>query len=98
MAAGLPIVATRVGGVRELIEHQRTGVIVLPDDPRALAYALLDLIQWDAHAAALGQAARSAVRARYSYDRMVAAYEGLFRDELSRHAAVVPVTTEVVAS
>jgi len=98
MASGLPIVASRVGGILELIEHQRTGVLVPPDDERALSYALLDLIQWSGHAAALGRAARRAVETRYSFDRMVAAYERLYGDELARRAVVVPATSEVIAS
>jgi glycosyltransferase involved in cell wall biosynthesis len=98
MASGLPIVASRVGGILELIEHQRTGVLVPPDDDRALGYALLDLIQWSGHAAALGRAARRAVEARYSFDRMVAAYERLYGDELARHAVGSPAASEVIAS
>jgi len=98
MASGLPIVASRVGGILELIEHQRTGVLVPPDDERALGYALLDLIQWTGHAATLGRAARRAVETRYSFDRMVAAYERLYGDELARHAVAVPATSEVIAS
>jgi len=37
MAAALPIVATGVGGIRELIDHEQTGLLVAPDDPRMLA-------------------------------------------------------------
>lgn len=98
MASGLPIVATRVGGIRELIEHQRTGVLVAPDNPMALAYALLDLIQWESHAAALGRAARRTVEARYSFDRMVSAYERLYLDELAKQAVLSPAASEVIAS
>lgn len=98
MAAGLPVVASRIGGIRELIEHQRTGVLVPPGDPRALAYALLDLMQWERHAHALGEAARHAVAARYSFDRMVVAFERLYLDELARQASAAPAASEVVAS
>jgi L-malate glycosyltransferase len=98
MAAGLPVVASRVGGILELIEHQRTGVLVPPGDPRALAYALLDLIGWNGHAAALGRAARHAVETRYSFDRMVSAYERLYTSELAKHAVVAPSPSEVIAS
>jgi L-malate glycosyltransferase len=98
MAAGLPVIASRVGGILELIEHQRTGVLVPPGDSRALGYALLDLIGWDVHAAALGRAARHAVETKYSFERMVAAYERLYASELARHAVVAPSPTEVVAS
>jgi L-malate glycosyltransferase len=98
MAAGLPVVASRVGGILELIEHQGTGVLVTPGDPRALAYALLDLIGWDGHAAALGRAARQAVETRYSFDRMVAAYERLYASELAKRAVAAPSPSEVIAS
>ena len=98
MASSLPIVATRVGGIREVIEHQRTGVLVPPDDPGALAYALLDLIQWEGHAVTLGRAARRAVEARYSFGRMVSAFERLYLDQLARHAVLTPATSEVIAS
>jgi glycosyltransferase involved in cell wall biosynthesis len=98
MACGLPVIASRVDGVRELIEHQRTGVLVPPGDPRALGYALLDLVQWNSHALAIGRAARSAVEARYSLDRRVAAHERLYFEELERHAVVTPAASEVIAS
>jgi len=98
MASGLPVVASRVGGLTELIEHQRTGVLVPPGDARALAYALLDLMQWDTHAYGLGVAARRAVEARFSFERMVAAFERLYLDHLARHERAVPAASEVVAS
>ena len=98
MACGLPIVASRVGGVREVIEHQRTGVLVPPGDARALGYALLDLVQWSGHARTMGRAARTAVEARHSLDRMVAAHERLYLDELERQAVAAPAASEMVAS
>jgi glycosyltransferase involved in cell wall biosynthesis len=73
-------------------------VLVPPGDPRALAYALLDLIGWNGHAAALGRAARHAVETRYSFDRMVSAYERLYTSELAKHAVVAPSPSEVIAS
>ncbi|HXE81184.1 MAG TPA: glycosyltransferase family 4 protein [Vicinamibacterales bacterium] len=98
MASGLPIVASRIGGIVELIEHQRTGVLVPPGDARALAYALLDLIQWRTHAHGLGLAARRTVEARCSFDRMVAAFERLYLEQLARRALGAPAASEVVAS
>jgi glycosyltransferase involved in cell wall biosynthesis len=97
MASGLPIVASRVGGIVELIENQRTGVLVPPDDPRALGHAILDLIQWRSHAARLGHAARAEVEARYSWDRMIAAFEHLYVEQVGVHADVRP-ATELMAS
>src|SRR5690349_19991200 len=40
MAAGLPVVESAVGGIREVVEHQHTGLLVPPNDPAALADAL----------------------------------------------------------
>jgi glycosyltransferase involved in cell wall biosynthesis len=98
MAAGLPIVATRVGGIVELVENQRTGVLVPPDDARALGHAMLDLIQWRSHAAALGRAARAEVASKYSFERMIAAFESIYLELLAVHAPVRLASTELIAS
>lgn len=45
MAAGLPIVASDSGACREIIEHRRSGLLVKPDDPDALAVSLIELLQ-----------------------------------------------------
>jgi len=82
MAAGLPVVASRVGGLLDLIEEGRTGLLVPPDDPSALAAALESLIASPARAAALGAAARDEVTRRYSFDRMVRGFEDLFLSSL----------------
>src|SRR5262249_14360780 len=97
MAAGLPIVASAVGGILELIDDGRTGVLVPPGDPGALADALCRLIGDPPHGARLGDAARVDARARYSFDRMVAAFEQLYLTELSRRG-VVPAEPELAAS
>jgi glycosyltransferase involved in cell wall biosynthesis len=97
MATALPIVATRVGGVVELVENQRTGVLVPPDDARALGHAMLDLIQWRSHAVRLGRAARAEVEARYSWERMISAFEHLYIEQLGVHARV-RLASELLAS
>jgi L-malate glycosyltransferase len=97
MATGLPIVATRVGGIVELVDNQRTGVLVSADDPRALGHAVLDLIQWPSHARRLGEAARAEVETRYSWERMVSAFERLYIEQLEVHAPV-RLTSELMAS
>jgi glycosyltransferase involved in cell wall biosynthesis len=98
MASALPVVASRVGGIRELIEHQRTGVLVPPDEPMPLAFALLNLMQWDEHAARLGEAARRAVETTYSFERMVSSFERLYLEALAKHAVPAPAPGELVAS
>ena len=87
MAAGLPVVACGVGGILELVEDGRTGLLVPPGDPAALADRLLRLMSAPALAQTLGAAARAHVIARYSFDRMVGAFEQLYLTELSRRLA-----------
>ncbi len=60
LAAGLPIVATTAGGIPEVIENGRTGVLVPPREPQALAGAVIELLADRERMAALGSAARQA--------------------------------------
>jgi L-malate glycosyltransferase len=78
MAAGLPVVASGVGGLPDLIEHGRTGLLVPPDDPGTLAAALESLVRSPQYACDLGAAAREEIVRRYSFDRMVRAFEHLY--------------------
>jgi glycosyltransferase involved in cell wall biosynthesis len=89
MAAGLPVVASAVGGVLDLIDHGRTGVLVPPSDAAALAGAIASLVADPARAARIGAAARDEVAQRYSFDRMVRAFEDLYLTHLGL-AAVHP--------
>jgi glycosyltransferase involved in cell wall biosynthesis len=59
MATGLPIVAMTIGGVVDLLEEGRTGFLVTPDDPDALAAALDRLLRDPTLGAAFGSRARS---------------------------------------
>ena len=78
MAAGLPVVASDVGGLRDLIAKGRTGVLVPPGDPDALARALQSFIDNPAGAEAIGRAGRAEVHQRYAFDRMIASFEDLY--------------------
>jgi glycosyltransferase involved in cell wall biosynthesis len=83
MSIGLPVIASAVGGLREVIEHQRTGVLVPADDPVALASQITLLMADSALAARLGAAAH-AHASRYSFARMVAAFEHIYLTEWRR--------------
>jgi glycosyltransferase involved in cell wall biosynthesis len=86
MAAGLPVVATSVGGIPELVTDGRTGRLVPPGDPSALAQALVDLLDHPGHAAELGRAARARIERTASFERMVADFESLYLEEIAaRH-------------
>jgi glycosyltransferase involved in cell wall biosynthesis len=78
MATGLPVVACRVGGLLDLIEDGRTGMLVEPENPEALAAVLRHLFTDRARAAQLGEQARAHVRQRYAFERMVASFEDLY--------------------
>jgi glycosyltransferase involved in cell wall biosynthesis len=66
MAAGSAVVSTRVGGCAEIVTDGKTGLLVPPEDPEALAAACLRLLADPQLAARLGQAAREDVRSRFS--------------------------------
>ena len=84
MAAGRPVIATRVGGTPEIIADGQNGVLVPPSDPAALKTALTTVIEDPAFANALGTAARRTVEARFSMARMVGDTEALYTDLLAK--------------
>jgi glycosyltransferase involved in cell wall biosynthesis len=87
MAAGLPVIASDVGGIPELVEHDRNGVLVPVGDAAALADAILRLARDPERAATLGAMARQTIEGRYSFQRMVAAFESLYLDALKQRSS-----------
>jgi glycosyltransferase involved in cell wall biosynthesis len=81
MSMARPILATSVGGTRELLRQDATGVLVPPRDPAALAKGMLSLLSDRARANALGASARKEAEERFSSKEMVHRYVGLY-DEL----------------
>lgn len=84
MAQGLPVVATNVGGLPELVEEGRTGYLVPPSDPDALADRLRPLILDPNRRQAMGAAGYYRVREHFSVDRMVAQIAGIYRSLLAK--------------
>jgi glycosyltransferase involved in cell wall biosynthesis len=78
MAARLPVVATRVGGTPEVIDEGTTGLLVPARSPNELANAIVPLAADPARAAAMGAAGRTRVEERFSLDRMVGQYAGVY--------------------
>ena len=78
MAAALPVVASRVGGIPELVDDGVTGHLVPPGNPDAVATALLDLLEHAGRRAAFGRSGRARIERQYSFDRMVAQFETLY--------------------
>jgi N-acetyl-alpha-D-glucosaminyl L-malate synthase BshA len=74
-----PSVATNVGGIPEVIEHGETGLLAPAGDAEALSCAVEGLIRDPARRAALGRAAQSRAREKFSSDIVVPRYEALYR-------------------
>jgi glycosyltransferase involved in cell wall biosynthesis len=87
MEAGVPVVATAVGGLPDQIEHGRTGLLVPPDDAEALAGALLELLANPARARALGAAGRRRALALFGYAEMFERVERVYADARFRARA-----------
>ena len=83
MASGLPVIATRVGGNVELVDENRTGMVVGASDVEALAQAMLALAADRVRAARMGRAGRAEVLSRFSLQAMVAAYQRLYDGQLA---------------
>jgi glycosyltransferase involved in cell wall biosynthesis len=77
MAAGLPVIATKVGGVPELVEDNVTGILVPPRDRGALAGALAAMVRDPARRGLFGACARERAR-QFSAGRMIESYGALF--------------------
>jgi glycosyltransferase involved in cell wall biosynthesis len=82
MAAGAPLVATRVGGTPEAVRDGVTGLLVPPGDSAALARAIHRLLADPELAMRLGRGGRQLVRERFSMDAMVQATERLYHSLL----------------
>ncbi len=78
MAAGLPVIGTRVGGTAELIVDGETGFVIPPGNPAALAEKLKLLLPDPDLRRKLGQAGRARVKAHFTIEHMVQGREDLF--------------------
>jgi glycosyltransferase involved in cell wall biosynthesis len=87
MAAGLPIVATRVGGIPELIEDGVHGLLVPPGDPAGLAAAVGRILRDPGLARRLGDTARRRQQAEFDLDVVVRRLESLYVTLYERAAA-----------
>ncbi len=89
MSASLPTVASGVGGILELIDDGRTGLLVTPGDPHALAHSVCRLLGDRALGARLGRAACQEVQGHYSFERMTSAFEALYLSEINRRGVAL---------
>lgn len=80
MLAGLPVVASDVGGVADAVRDGETGVLVPPEDPAALAAAIRGVLADRDRMRALGQAGRARALERFGAERMAAEFEALYSE------------------
>jgi glycosyltransferase involved in cell wall biosynthesis len=84
MAVGTPVVATDVGGNRELIEHEQDGLLVPVGDSQALASAILRLLNQPELGERLARSARQKVEASYAWPRVARSYEAFYASMAQR--------------
>ena len=84
MACGLPVIATSVGGVPEIVAHESTGLLVPARDPQAMAEAIVRIISSPRLAARLIAEAAARLRERFSIEATVARLEQIYQAELAR--------------
>ena len=89
MAAGLPVVATRVGGADEMVIHGTTGLLVPASSPQELAAALRRILSDPAMRTAMGKAGRARVEREFDLAETIRRYERLYTD-LARECGSLP--------
>lgn len=78
MASARPVVVTRSGGPQEIVDDGKTGFLIPPADPNAMAQRICELLDNPQRAAMLAGAARDKVASAFTLDRMIDAYERLY--------------------
>ena len=79
MSYGIPAIASRVGGIPDIIEDGVSGLLVPPADPQALAGAIERLARDPAYARRLADAGRERLRTHFSWDVITAKWEAVYR-------------------
>ena len=87
MAAGLPVVTSNVGGIPEVVEEGRTGLMVASREPAELEAALLALAGDPDRAREMGRAGRERLLEKFSLERTISAYEDLYGEAMDRRGS-----------
>src|SRR5437867_5488112 len=83
MACEVPVVASRVGGLPEIIDDGRTGYLCAPDDVDGMAVRGIAVLSEPDLLARIGRAAAADVRTRFCTERIVSQYEQCYQDVLA---------------
>jgi len=84
MAWSRPVVATRVGGVADLVQPGENGLLVEDQDINGMATAIGRLLADSVHAQAMGRAGRRLLEQRFTLDRSVEAHRAMYEDMIAR--------------
>lgn len=79
-ACGVPVVASRVGGIPDAVQHGETGILVAADDATSLAHEIVSVLARPEQLATLGRNARQRAKTVFSIPRMAASYRALYRE------------------
>ncbi|HEY5705253.1 MAG TPA: glycosyltransferase [Terrimicrobiaceae bacterium] len=90
MASGLPVASTRHGGIPEVIEHGKNGLLCIEGDVEGVTSALLQLASDPILYRELAQQASNSVREQFSEERQVAAIEEIYKDAILAHSGQAP--------
>ncbi len=85
MNCGTPVIASRIGGIPDIVEDGVSGLLVAPGDPDALAAALQRLLGDRALARRLGEAGRDRLRERFSWEAITRRWDALYSAVLPSH-------------
>jgi len=83
MAAGCPVVVTEVGGFREVVRHDQTGITVYPNDAYSLAWGVLHTLRDPALAAARAEAARRAICCDFNWEAIAGRTAAVYQSVLA---------------
>ncbi len=96
MATGLPVVATRHGGIPEAVDHGRTGFLVAEEDHVGLANAMQLITSSPASLKQMGERAHAAVVERFGQDAQIDQLESFYEEAITMNGAAEPVKSRAV--
>jgi glycosyltransferase involved in cell wall biosynthesis len=89
MAMEKPVVASRVGGIPDLVKHQLNGLMVKPGDVEGLANALEQILSDRALSGKMGKEGRKKIQEQFSADIMVQSIDKVYRELLIRKGVAI---------
>jgi glycosyltransferase involved in cell wall biosynthesis len=84
---GRPVIATRVGGLPEIVVHRQNGLLVDKEDIQGLAGAVSFLLDNPELAAQMGQAGRARVKTNFNWEVHVDSYDRVYRELVAKRPA-----------